>query len=360
MKPLICFYKNDLFIYSYEYSREECGVDVSVVDFLKSIERDHAREMKVIQLNFEFDQQNLFAGQTELYPAAKATVFFLKKFDLLNWDEVLKRLKPSPIKVIPEFKSLIKKSEFIEKVALIIRHIKAGRLYQANLTAALSCASSEPSESLFAHFQNFFRGQYKAFLPLENVDVLCFSPELFLQQERQVLTTKPIKGSLEKNKDFNNDLMKSTKENAELSMIVDLLRNDLNSVSDLHSAKVISHREKMQLGYIQHTYSEISVYSESPLSHVIGKTFPGGSISGCPKIESLKVIREVESVKRQVYTGSLGWWQNNDFCLNIAIRSLIHHDDNLFYNAGCGIVYDSTPDAEWEEFLLKTGALNVK
>lgn len=360
MKPLICFYKNDQFIYSCEYTRKECAADVSVVDFLKSVERDNQDAMKVVQLNFEFDQQDLYAEQTELYPAAKATIFFLKKFDLLSWDEVLKRLNPTGLKENLQFKSHVEKNEFIEKANSIIGAIKEGRLYQANLTAALSCATGESSENLFAHYQNFFRGQYKAFLPLANVDILCFSPELFMQQQQRVLITKPIKGSLEQDKDFNNDLIKNTKENAELSMIVDLLRNDLNSISDLHSSKVISHREKMQLGYIQHTFSEISVYSDSPLSHVIEKTFPGGSISGCPKIESLKVIREVESVKRQIYTGSLGWWQNNDFCLNIAIRSFIHHGKNLFYNAGCGIVYDSNPEAEWKEFLLKTGVLNVK
>lgn len=360
MKPVICFYKNNQFIFSSDYLRLECSADLAVTPFLKNIEDNYANEMKIVQLNFEFDQPDLYIGQRELYPSAKATVFILKKFDLLDWREVFQRLNADPVTQNLQFQASVKKNEFIEKSLYIIDQIKKGRLYQANLTAALSCTTHESSENLFAHFQDFFRGQYKAFLPLANVNVLCFSPELFLQQENQMLTTKPIKGSLEQDKDFANNLIKNTKEEAELSMIVDLLRNDLNSISDRHSSKVLAHREKMQLGYIQHTFSEIAVRSESGLSHIITKTFPGGSISGCPKIESLKVIREVENVKRQIYTGSIGWWQNNDFCLNIAIRSFIHHDENLYYHAGCGIVYDSTPESEWQEFLLKTGALNVK
>lgn len=360
MKPVICFYKKDEFIFSSEYIRLDCPIEVSVTQFLENVQQNFYSEMKIVQLNFEFDQQNLFAGQTELYPAAKATIFILKTYDLLNWNEVLSRLNVNGTKEILKFRPSVDKNAFTKKTISIVEEIKKGRLYQANLTAALSCKTNESSEELFYHFQNFFHGQYKAFLPLEKVTVLCFSPELFLQQENKILMTRPIKGSLEQGKDFTSELIKNTKEDAELSMIVDLLRNDLNSISDLHSSKVVSHREKMHLGYIQHTYSEIRVKSESSLSHIIAKTFPGGSISGCPKVESLKVIREMEDIKRQIYTGSIGWWQNNDFCLNITIRSFIHHAQNLFYHAGCGIVYDSNPKAEWKEFLLKTGALNVQ
>ncbi len=360
MNPIICFYKDDQSIFSSSYNRLDCADDVSVIDFLKNIEESYPNEMKIVQINFEFEFQKIFTAQTQLYPAAKATVFILKKFDFFNWNESISKLNFSRIKESLRFTPKVEKKEFIEKTIAIVNEIKKGRIYQANLTAALVCKTKEKSEDLFAHFQNYFRGQYKAFLPLKTVNVLSFSPELFLRQENQVLRTMPIKGSLDQNKDFASELIQNTKEDAELSMIVDLLRNDLNSISEKFSSKVILHRQRMQLGYIQHTYSEIEVRSESNLCHVLEKTFPGGSISGCPKKESLKVIQEVESIKRQVYTGSIGWWQGNDFCLSIAIRSFIHHEDNLFYHAGCGIVHDSNPEAEWNEFLLKTGTLNVK
>lgn len=360
MKPLICFYKEERFFYSQNYLRLECPSHSSVTHFLKSIEKNYFSDMKIVQINFEFDDQNLYHSQNTLYPSAKATVFILQEFSLHSWDEVLQKLKWSKNFLSPSFIPLMKKDDFVKKVHYIVDQIKKGRIYQANLTAPLAAATSESSENLFYHLQNSFSGHYKALLPLQDVQVLCFSPELFLHQENEVLTTKPIKGSLGKHQSFSDDLIKNAKEEAELSMIVDLLRNDLNSISDLSSAKVVAHREKMQLGYIQHTYSEITVHSTSYLSTALEKTFPGGSISGCPKVESLKVIREVENHQRQVYTGSLGWWQNNNFCLNISIRSLIHFEQKLFYHAGCGIVYDSNPEAEWQEFLLKTGALNVR
>jgi anthranilate/para-aminobenzoate synthase component I len=116
----------------------------------------------------------------------------------------------------------------------------------------------------------------------------------------------------------------------------------------------------MQLGYIQHTFSEIEVETTKNLAEVLAATAPGGSISGCPKVESLKVIAELETYKRQAYTGALGWWKDNNFCLNLSIRTFIKKENQLYYHAGCGIVYDSDANKEWDEFLLKTGQLNVR
>lgn len=357
MKPLICFYKDNLFLHATNYERLECPAALSVVDFLKDTEKKFFSEMKVVQINFEADHQNIFENQIELYPAAKASVFILKTYDLISSENTFSEC---PLSEPISFKPLVQKPEFIEKNKYILSQIQKGRIYQANLTAPLKTQTQDSSETLFHFYQSAFTGKYKAFLPLSEVDVLCFSPELFLQQENKTLITRPIKGSLDQTQNFSKGLIHNSKEEAELSMIVDLLRNDLNSISDHYRSQVTAHRENMQLGYIQHTYSEIQVRSTSSLSQVIEKTFPGGSISGCPKLESLQIIREVENHKRQIYTGSIGWWKQNDFCLNIAIRTLIHYQDQLFYHAGCGIVFDSNPESEWQEFLLKTGALHVK
>ncbi len=153
--------------------------------------------------------------------------------------------------------------------------------------------------------------------------------------------------------------MSSPKETAELSMIVDLLRNDLNSICE-KPVTVTKHREILDLGYTQHTYSEITGLTNLNLPEILKSTFPGGSISGCPKSESLKAISEFENSPRGFYTGTIGWWQKNDFKLNIAIRSFKKQNTDLTYYAGCGIVYDSDPDCEWQEFLTKAGKLNVQ
>ena len=180
-----------------------------------------------------------------------------------------------------------------------------------------------------------------------------------MQKENNLLKTQPIKGSLAQNLNFTQDLLSNEKEEAELSMIVDLLRNDFNRIESHASAQVTKHRAAMELGYIQHTYSEITIETSQRLSPILQCTFPGGSISGCPKIESLKLISEVEQIKRQIYTGTIGWWQNNEFALNLAIRTFIQQQTDLFYHAGCGIVYDSQAENEWNEFILKTGRINA-
>ena len=359
LKPLICFYEHENYIFSKNYTLRECPAQQKVYDFLKEIEDKFSSSLKVVQLNFEFDNQKLFVKQKNLYGSAKASVFILNEFRIGPLPEILVSLSTTSAFKGANFQSNVNKEKFIKKTKFVIEQIANGRIYQANLTAPLSASCSDPTEDVFCYYQSRFTGAYKALLPLKHVDLHCFSPELFLQQRNGTLLTRPIKGSLSQGKDFDTQLFANEKEEAELSMIVDLLRNDLNALSEENNAVVVSHRERMKLGYIQHTFSEISVKCDQPLSQVLEKTFPGGSISGCPKIESLIVIREVEDYQRQIYTGSLGWWQNNEFTLNIVIRSLIQSDDQLFYHAGCGIVYDSDPEAEWDEFILKTGALNV-
>lgn len=354
MIPLICFYQEKKYIFSEVYLRLECPDHQSVIEFLSQIEKKYFSELKIVQINFEGDEKTLYAHQAALYPSKKSTVFILEDFSIGDLPH------ETSLEEGISFRPLTGKEDFLEKTKYIVDQIKLGRIYQANLTAPLQGNSKKNSLDIFLSFHSQFAGQYKALLPLSEADLLCFSPELFLCQSKGTLRTQPIKGSLKKDESFSEQLIKNEKENAELSMIVDLMRNDLNSLSDKYSSVLKRHRAQMQLGYIQHTFSEIEVHSESSLPQIIEKTFPGGSISGCPKLESLEVIREVEKYRRQAYTGSLGWWQKNDFCLNIAIRTLIKKDNNLYYHAGCGIVYDSNPEAEWQEYLLKAGVLNVQ
>lgn len=364
MKPLVCFYQHNSFIYSTDYQVMPCPQTTSLGGFLKHFEVEEPERLKIIQVNFEAQHEDLFSKQPKLYDSAKAHLILLNDFQKLSWPEVLQKLarnnpkEPTDLAGI-EFQSLTGQKEFMGQVEFILDQIRQGRIYQVNLTSPLTASGSLTSESLFLKYQKHFSGAYKALIPLQNHDILSFSPELFLWQENGVLRTRPIKGSLPQTMDFSTSLLANKKEEAELSMIVDLLRNDLNSLDFNAEALVTSHREALSLGYIQHSFSEIQVASTWPLSHVLPKTFPGGSISGCPKIESLRVISELEKFQRQAYTGALGWWQNNDFCLNITIRSLINTADRLFYHAGCGIVFDSNPEKEWQEFLLKTGVLHV-
>jgi para-aminobenzoate synthetase component 1 len=358
MNTAFCFYNQDEFLVSENYSVKHCPEETAVHDFLKDIEKNFYSEMKIVQNNFEYDSQNLFKNQKKLYDAPKACVFILKSYSIVPKKNILADAGSAQPDL--KFESLESKAVFIEKVNIIKREIAAGRVYQVNLTAPLFAHCPYPAESVFKTYCRDLNGDYQAFLPIkEDLQVICFSPELFLQKSGNSLCTRPIKGSLRNDLSFESDLLASKKEEAELSMIVDLLRNDLNRIEPKKSAEVTKHRAEMQLGYIQHSYSEIKIETEKNLPDIINCTFPGGSISGCPKIESLHLISELEMNQRQIYTGSIGWWKENEFTLNLAIRTFIQNQNLLFYHAGCGIVFDSDAEHEWDEFILKTGKLNA-
>lgn len=350
MNKLICFYENDLFIVSENYQVHLCPPDQSIKNFLNEIEKKYFNSLKIIQCNFEYDFES---SQTPLYDGNKAAVFVLHEHQLQKLDGVAKEVQH-------QFKALVSRENFIENVRLIKNEIAKGRLYQVNLTAPLVAECHDDALNIFNFYQHKFKSQYKALLPFQKYSIISFSPELFLERINSKLITRPIKGSSSATDDFSKSLYQNEKEQAELSMIVDLLRNDLNSLDEKHGSVVTKHRAKLQLDYIQHTYSEIQVENNQPLSEVLEKTMPGGSISGCPKKESLLLINQLEPYRRQAYTGTLGWWRQNDFSLNLTIRSFINTSRQLIYHAGCGIVFDSKPENEWHEFLLKTGQLNVQ
>lgn len=362
VKKLFCFFKENDFLKSEDYTVQTCPESTDLTAFLRQIQKDHSSKMKVVQINFEADHR-CFSEQKSLYPAAKATVFFLHRYEVISEAELISDLAFAEDAEL-SFQTLELKSAFIEKANIIKKEIAAGRLYQANLTAPLKAECTAFADSVFKKYFSMMNGQYKALLPLSDAcSVISFSPELFLQKSGSLLTTRPIKGSLKSDRNFESDLIADSKEEAELSMIVDLLRNDLNRIepdpSGSRSAIVTKHRAALQLGYIQHTYSEIQIQTDKSLPEILDCTLPGGSISGCPKLESLKLISELEVYKRQVYTGTIGWWQDNEFTLNLAIRTFIKYQDALYYHAGCGIVYDSDAEKEWAEFVLKTGKINA-
>lgn len=357
MRPVVCFYQEDQFIYSDHYVLHSCSDDMAVADFLNHFEEIFKNDLKIIQVNFEFQNESLFSSQQPLYPSAKASVFVLNKFEILSGKQLLSKIPNTLSQLKHEFKTLVSEEGFKEKIKVVREHITQGRFYQVNLTAPIRSQTSYTSEKIFKNYYEKFGGLYKAMLPLHQIDLISFSPELFLRKQSNKLKTQPIKGSMPENPEAEHLLLKSEKENAELSMIVDLLRNDLNRIEQKNSAQVKAHRQIMKLGYIQHTYSEVEIETNKKLTEILLCMAPGGSISGCPKTESLLAIAELEPYRRQLYTGLHGWWKDANFNLALSIRSFIKHKEELFYHAGCGIVYDSEPELEWAEFNIKTQQL---
>ena len=181
-----------------------------------------------------------------------------------------------------------------------------------------------------------------------------------------MLESWPIKGTIPRGRDAREDarnakrLTASEKDDAELSMIVDLVRNDLGRVSEPGSVKVEGHRELMKLSHVMHTYSRVSgkLARGKDLFDAIRSVFPGGSITGCPKKRTMEIIDKLEDFKRGIYTGSAGYISfSGDADLNILIRSILLKDGRIWFQAGGGIVIDSDAGKEYEESVDKARAI---
>lgn len=363
MQPVICFYENKKFIHSTDYQLISCSDEHDALFFLEQIEKDYADQMKVVKINFAALETPILNDSRKTYvKTPKAQVFVLNSYELVAQKD-LENLYPEKMTSRPAYYPTVRENTFLENVQSIKEDICRGRFYQMNYTAALAAEAPERYNLLsgFVHVSDV-GGDYRAYLPIGPEEAIhCLSPELFLKKSGPKVITQPIKGTLLSGRALP-ELQDSRKENAELSMIVDLLRNDLNTLScDTYndSSRVNFHRQIMDLKYTAHTYSEVEINTSKKFSEIIAKTFPGGSISGCPKKESLKKIAEIENYHRDFYTGSIGWWKNDDFCLNIAIRSSYQKKHQLYYFTGCGIVFDSEPRREWHEFLTKCSFLNL-
>jgi para-aminobenzoate synthetase component 1 len=196
--------------------------------------------------------------------------------------------------------------------------------------------------------------------------VVSSSPELFLKRRGSSIETRPIKGTRPRGgtpaeeQALRQELLSSTKEAAELTMVVDLERNDLGRICEYGSVRVAEHRYVDELPTLFHTVSTVRGLLRPEVSTVdiLRATFPGGSITGCPKIRAIEVIDELEPARRHVYTGSIGFFApDGDFTLNIAIRTMVVAAGRVHYQVGGGIVADSNPEHEYQETLDKAAAM---
>ncbi len=266
-------------------------------------------------------------------------------------------------------RSNLEKTDFLKKIEIIKDHILEGDVYILNFSHKFSVDYPFSKEELFSTLLKENPAEYSAFLKYKDFAVLSSSPEIFINRKDENIFTKPIKGTIQKKgTEEQNDiqiktLLNSEKENAELSMIVDLERNDLGKISIPGSVKVTNHRQIMELKNIYHTVSTVEGKLSKDLNpiDILIAMFPGGSITGTPKIKAMQIIEELEEYKRGVYTGSIGYIGfNGDILLNIAIRTMIHKDEKIHFSVGGGIVLDSNPEAEYNETLDKAeGMINA-
>ncbi len=258
--------------------------------------------------------------------------------------------------------SNFQKNEYKSTISSIIDYIKAGDIYQVNMSQRFSASFEGSSFALFNELFNENPASFFAYMQCLDHNIISTSPERFIKQEGSAVEARPIKGTRprgltgEEDSKLKTELLKSKKDDAELSMIVDLLRNDMGKVCKAGSVKVINHKILESYKNVHHLVSIIegSLENDKNSIDLIKAAFPGGSITGCPKIRAMEIIEEKEPYHRHIYTGSIGYIGfNNRMDLSIAIRTATVFNNTIFFSAGGGIVFDSEPEEEYLETLHK-------
>ncbi|MFB0524880.1 MAG: anthranilate synthase component I family protein [Phycisphaerae bacterium] len=279
------------------------------------------------------------------------------------------------------------KDYYLRAVEKIKHYIYEGDIYQVNFSQRFECDYDAEPIDLF-HWQNRYNpSPYSAYIDGGSFHIVSASPEMFITIANGYISTKPIKGTRPRinenckaTKQANarnlDELIYSEKEQAELNMIIDLERNDVAKICEPGTRKVIQPRTIESYPTVFHAVATVGgqLRKEITFCDILKAMFPGGSITGAPKIRSMEIIDETEPTARGIYTGSIGFiGLNGTVCLNIAIRTIIIKDQPVpsawlgtglsrvegkaYAQTGGGIVADSNPEAEWDETITKAKAL---
>jgi len=257
-------------------------------------------------------------------------------------------------------------SAYVKAVQKTLDYIGSGDIYQANISTRFSTKLSDPPLETYGRLRELNKAPFAAYLDIGERQVLSSSPERFLKISGDRLEMRPIKGTAPRGTTPEEDvanrdkLLASTKDQAELLMIVDLIRNDLGRVSKTGSVKVKGIFDLETYTTVHHLTSTVEGIRKenTSIKDILKATFPGGSITGAPKVRSMEVIDELEPTHRGVYTGAIGYFGfDGQADLNIAIRTIVTHKGNAHFQVGSGIVADSSPEAEHRESLTKGKAL---
>ncbi|MHC4221670.1 MAG: anthranilate synthase component I family protein, partial [Planctomycetota bacterium] len=299
---------------------------------------------------------------------------------IAHLEKLLKRSAKAPLKNyrsadmenldFSQLKSNIDKQQYLDAIERIRKYIYEGQVYQVNFSQRFeSDYSAEPSD-LF-HWQNLYNpSAYATYLDAGNFHIVSASPEMFLTITDGVIKTKPIKGTRPRlaesdeaksiNQQNFDELLASEKEKAELNMIIDLERNDFGRICQPGTINVVQSRTVETYPTVFHAVATVQgeLKPKIDFCDILKATFPGGSITGAPKISSMQIIDQLEPTERNVYTGCIGFiGVDSNVCLNIAIRTIIIKNRKAYFQAGGGIVADSDAQAEWQETITKARAL---
>lgn len=316
---------------------------------------DHAKEQLWLITHTEEDELS----------AAYEKLDLLEKMWKLEDSEAVKREKPAENKGAT-FASSFTEAGFSQAVEKIKQYIASGDVFQVNLSLRQSERLSAPSFDVYKMLREVNPSPYMAYLETPDFQVICGSPELLIKKKGKLLETRPIAGTRSRGRDeaedesLANELIMNEKERAEHVMLVDLERNDLGRVSKYGSVRVNEFMVIEKYSHVMHIVSNVcgEIRDECDAVDVIHAVFPGGTITGAPKVRTMEIIEELEPTRRGLYTGSIGWFgYNQDMHFNIVIRTIYVKAGHAFMQSGAGIVIDSNPKHEYKESFKKAIAM---
>ena len=258
------------------------------------------------------------------------------------------------------------KEDYKKAVTRLKEYIVSGDVYIANMTQRFWCYNEDDSFNIYKKLRSINKAPFSAYLNFEDFQIISSSPERFIQVFNNKAHTRPIKGTRPRGHNAEADeknkleLINSEKDKAELLMVVDLERNDFSKVCKPHTVKVTENFKLEEYATVFHLVSTVEGELKNDVSSVrcIKECFPGGSITGTPKVRAMEIIEELEGIKRNIYTGSIGYFDFRGNCdFNIVIRTIIKTDNKAFCGVGGGITYDSIEEDEYNETLDKARAL---
>ena len=265
-----------------------------------------------------------------------------------------------------ELEATTTQAEFEAMVLRALECIRAGEIFQANVSQRFTAPYDRPALPLYEALRRVNPSPFACFLSSDELAVVSCSPERLVRLQDGRLDTRPIAGTRPRGatpaEDALNglELLLSEKERAEHIMLVDLARNDLGRVCETGTVAVDELMTLEEYSHVIHIVSDVAGRLRRGLDAVdiIRAVFPGGTITGCPKVRCMEILRELEPVARGLYTGSLGYLGfDGTLDLNIVIRTMVIEQARVSFHVGAGIVADSDPEREYHETLAKAGAL---
>lgn len=323
---------------------------------------DHREErVYVVSTGFpELEEDKRMRRATEGLGKMKSRLLYKSSVSAMD------KLTPAPAQEGVILKSNFSREEYLEAVATAREYILAGDIFQVNLSQRFEVDLSLSPYELYRKLREINPAPFASYIDFDGISIVGASPERFLKVQGEQVETRPIKGTRPRGKSPQEDqalaqeLLTSVKDRAENVMIVDLERNDIGRVCRYGTVKVTELAMLETYPTVFHLTSTVRGRLDEGKSRIdlLKATFPGGSITGAPKVRAMEIIDELEPTRRSIYTGSIGYLSfDGGMDIDIVIRTILIKGDKAYFQVGGGIVYDSEPEAEYKETLDKAKAL---